>query len=247
METVVFIKFLIGLILLLWASRLDLRSRIVPNRVWKLFLAVLAPFTLYEVLFIPHSAMEMMLALFQLLFVSGIALAFYYLGFYGGADAKALIVLSVLFPFYPEFGPFPLLVNGISFSFSTLANSVIFAPLFAIFFFFRNLVKEGLSGIGKSVLYYFTGIRVYADRIPEHHSLLEFIDENGNLVRLKRGIEPDRKKIEMLKIAKQKGYVDRVWVTPQIPFIVFMTIGYTISFILGDVLSTAVLLLFFSS
>lgn len=247
METVVFIKFLIGLILLLWASRLDLRSRIVPNRVWKLFLAALAPFTLYEVLFIPHSAMEMMLALFQLLFVSGIALAFYYLGFYGGADAKALIVLSILFPFYPEFGPFPLLYNGISFSFSTLANSVIFAPLFAIFFFFRNLAKEGFTNLKESVLYYFIGMKVYADRIPEHHSLLEFIDENGNLVRVKRGVEPDKQMVERLQVARKRGIIEKIWITPQIPFIVFMTIGYTISFILGDVLSSAILILLSNS
>ncbi len=244
METVVLIKFFIGLFFLLWASRLDLKSRTVPNRIWKLFILFMAPLTLYEALFEYHSILEFIIGLFQLFFVSGLALAFYYLGFYGGADAKALIVLSILFPFYPEFGSFPVLFRGLSFSFSTLANSVIFAPLFALYFFATNLVREGFGELKETPLYYFIGRKVSADQIPPHHSLLEFFDEDGRLVRVRRGVEPDERMINALKNAKKRGELGRVWATPQIPFIVFITIGYTVSFILGDVLSFVILSLF---
>ncbi len=237
MGTVALVKFLIGLFFLVWASRMDLRTRIVPNRIWKLFVISAAPFTIYELLFYPHPTLEIFLALTQLFFVSGLALAFYYLGFYGGADAKALIVLSVLFPFYPEFGPFPVLFRGISFSFSTLANSVMFAPAFALYFLITNAVREGLDGLRESPLYCFIGRRVYADKIPPHHSLLEYVDESGNFVRVKRAVEPDEEMIRALKDARKRGEIEKIWVTPQIPFIVFMTIGYAVSFFLGDMLS----------
>jgi len=237
MGTVILVKFFVGLFFLVWASRLDLKDRIVPNRIWKLFIIFAAPFTIYELIFYSHSTLEVLLAFIQFFFVSGLALAFYYLGFYGGADAKALIVLSLLFPFYPEFGPFPVLFKGFSFSFSTLANSVIFAPAFAAYFFITNVAKEGLNSMKGSALYYFIGRRVYADSIPPHHSLLEFLNENGNFMRVKRAVEPDEKMIAALKNAKKRGEIEKIWVTPQIPFIVFMTAGYVISFVLGDVLS----------
>ncbi|AKG91905.1 Type IV leader peptidase family/Archaeal Peptidase A24 C-terminus Type II [Geoglobus ahangari] len=236
-------KFLIGLLFLLWASRMDLRSRIIPNRVWKLMFLALLPFTLAELLLFPHSTLELYLALFQAVFVISLAFIFYYLGLYGGADAKALMVLALTFPFYPSFPPFPILMRGFSFAFSTLANAVIFAPLFAAYFFLTNLLREGVSEFRRSKLYFFIGRRVDASSIPPHHSLLEYVDERGGIVRLKRGVEPDSKMLERLKKAKKGGKVERVWVTPQIPFIVFMTLGYAMAFLLGDVLSYAVTLL----
>ena len=235
------VKFLIGLAFLIQASRMDLRSRIVPNRVWKLMLLSLLPFTVVEVLFFPHTLIELYLAFFQAIFVISLAYLFYRLGFYGGADAKALMVLAVTFPFYPSLSPFPILIRGFSLAFSTLANAVIFAPLFALYFLIINLVKEGVGGFAESKLYYFIGKRVPADSIPEHHSLLEYVDDHGNVVRLRRGVEPDSRMLKRLERAKKDGTLERVWVTPQIPFIVFMTIGYVMALVLGDVLSYVVI------
>ncbi|WP_456370355.1 A24 family peptidase C-terminal domain-containing protein [Geoglobus sp.] len=241
MESVIAIlKFLTGLAFLVQASRMDLRSRIVPNRVWKIMLAALIPPTLLELLLVKHSTLELYLALFQAVFVISLAYLFYRVGFYGGADAKALMVLAVTFPFYPEVHPFPVLMKGFSFAFSTLANAVIFAPLFALYFLLLNLVKEGAGGIRKFWLYYFIGRRVPASRIPDHHSLLEYVDEADRLVRLRRGVEPDDRMLRRLEKAAREGRIDRIWVTPQIPFIVFLTIGYVMAFIFGDVLSYAV-------
>ena len=237
MGTIILVKFFIGLFFLIWASKLDMESRMVPNRIWKLFLIAILPFTAYEIFLLPHSMLEIMLGIIQFFFVSGLAITFYYLGFYGGADAKALIALSVAYPFYPQYAYFPLLLRGFSFSFSTLANSVLFAPFFAVYFLLINLIREGIRGLKETPLYYFIGKRVDADLIPDHHSLLEFFDENGKLVRVRRAVEPDDKMIGALKKGKERGEIERIWVTPQIPFIVFITIGYAASFFLGDVLS----------
>lgn len=241
MESVIAtVKFLTGLAFLVQASRMDLRSRIVPNRAWKIMLMALIPLTLLELLLVGHSTLELYLALFQAVFVISLAYLFYRVGFYGGADAKALMVLAVTFPFYPEVHPFPVLMKGFSFAFSTLANAVIFAPLFALYFLLHNLLKEGPGGIRRFWFYYFIGRRVPANRIPDHHSLLEYVDEAGRLVRVRRGVEPDDRMLMRLEKAAREGRIDRIWVTPQIPFIVFLTIGYVMAFTFGDVLSYAV-------
>ncbi|AIY90923.1 A24 family peptidase C-terminal domain-containing protein [Geoglobus acetivorans] len=237
MEGITAIKFLTGLAILIYASRLDWKSRIIPNRVWKVFLAALLPFVFLELVLYPHLRFELYLAIFQAVFVILISYVFYCLGFYGGADAKALMVISVAFPFYPSFSVFPVLMKGFSFAFSTLANAVIFAPLFVVYFLIRNLLKEGARGFRKYPFYYFIGKRVDAESIPEHHALLEFVNDKGEFTRVKRGVEPDSAMIKALKKAKREGKVEKVWVTPQIPFIIFITVGYVIAFFLGDVLT----------
>lgn len=241
MESATLIKFILGLSVLAYASLLDWKTRLIPNRVWIIFLALTLPFTMFEIFLIPHSKVEFIIGLFQALFVVVISMLFYYLGLYGGADAKALMAIAISFPFYPQLLGFPLLLKGFSFAFSTLSNAVIFAPLFTAYFFIRNIVKEGIRDLRKYPLYYFIGKKVGAGEIPRHHSLLQYVDENGRVVNLKRGVEPDEKMIRLLYRAKKEGRLEMVWVTPQIPFIIFITIGYIMSLFFGDVLSYIIL------
>ncbi len=220
-----FLKFLLGFAFLVYASKLDLEKREVPNRIWKYMILTISPLTAIEIFLFD----QIYLAAFQAVFVISLALLFYYLGFYGGADAKALIALAILYPIYPDLYQFPLF-KGFSFAFSTLFNAVIFAPIISLFFFIRNLIRNGIGDMRNNALYYFIGLKKDVDKIPKHYSLLEFIDDSGKLIRAKRGVVADKKMIERLKKAK----VDSVWVTPQIPFIVFITIGYLISFFAGS-------------
>jgi len=236
-ETIVAIKFLIGLFFLLYATKLDFESRIVPNRIWKAMLATLFPLTIIETLLYHLSFLELIFAFFQAFFVIGISYIFYHFGLYGGADAKAIMVLSILFPFYPSLANLPLLAKGFSYAFSSLANAVMFAPLLSLYFFLTNLKREGIREFRESKLYYFIGIRIGAKKIPRHYSLLEFPDEGGEIKRVRRGVELDGKMKERLERAINEGKIDRIWITPQIPFMFFITAGYIIAFVLGDVLT----------
>ncbi|RLE46480.1 MAG: peptidase A24, partial [Candidatus Methanomethylicota archaeon] len=94
------LKFLIGLLFLLYACKLDIEARIVPNRIWKYMLAILLPFLIVEFIFYKYTVENLVFAVLQLGMMAALAYVFYLVGAYGGADAKALIVISILFPIY---------------------------------------------------------------------------------------------------------------------------------------------------
>jgi len=224
------VKVTIAALFLIYACKLDLKERRVPNRLWKYMLAVFIPIDVVEYLVFRY---DLTFALIQFAVMFAFSYFLYVIGAYGGADAKAFIVLAIAFPVYPEIWTFPLINKGFGvFAFSTLSNSVIFSPAILLYMFVRNVVREGLS----VQFYYFIGYRVDVANVPQFHNLLEYIDENGKLVRLKRGVEPDDEMLQRLKKAKERGEIEKVWVTPGLPFLVFITIGFFVSVVLGDVL-----------
>jgi len=226
MTWLTFIKILIALLFLARACLFDLKERVVPNRIWREMLLV----------FIPLNAVEYFLENFNLFFaISQFAFMFflcyslYYLRLYGGADAKAIIMISLAFPVYPTLPPFPILNKGLGvFAFSTLANSVLSAPVLIILFFLRNLLSKNLE-----FPYCCIGYKVNAKKIPKFHNLLEYV-ENGKVKKSVRSIEPDDKIIEEIKKAAEKGIVEEIWVTPGFPFLCFITAGFILSVVLGD-------------
>ncbi len=225
-------KFAIVLSFLIYACWLDVKSRTVPNKVWKFMLIFAAPITFIEIVSYAANFSYLLITISFTIITVVIAYALYVLGAYGGADAKAIMCLAILFPVYPKFSIFPILDSiSFNFGFASLANSVLAAPILMAFMFFRNLIKEGFSEMKKSPLYFFVGYRVEVDSIPKFHNLLEIIEE-GKIKRLKRGIEANDELINAIKNSK----IQKVWVTPALPFIVFITAGYVLAFFVGDVL-----------
>jgi len=81
--------------LLLKASYHDLRTREVPNKLWLLMLFAL-PFTIIDV----YLAGTALYALASVGISVAFALVLFYFFKVGGADAKALIVLSMVYPVF---------------------------------------------------------------------------------------------------------------------------------------------------
>lgn len=230
------IKVVIAFLFLIYTCKLDLKERIVPNRVWKYMLLVFIPLDVIEFLLLKYNFTILIFSIIQFLLMFGLAYFLYFIGACGGADAKALMVLAVAFPVYPKILIFPILNVGFGvFSFSVLSNSVIFAPLLLIYIFFRNLAREGLKNIKKDFFYYFIGVKVDAKNISKFYKLLEYFD-GDEFKRVKWGVDPDLKMISRLKEEAEKGNVDRVWATLYLPFLIFITIGFLISVFIGDLL-----------
>lgn len=154
----------------------------------------------------------------------------------GGADAKALISLSILFPFYPVFGSLPLIHGGTSaaetllpFSFSILFNAAIIVALTPLAFLTRNLSRrEFVFPLG------LLGYKLDASEIAHKHVwLMESIKDGEHVTHARpRRREDQKSDIELLE---RSGY-KRVWVTPKIPFIIPMFVSLILTTVVGSIL-----------
>lgn len=154
----------------------------------------------------------------------------------GGADAKALMSLSILFPFYPVFGALPL-VHGetsagetlLPFSFSILFNAAIIVALTPLVFLAKNLSRrEFVSPLG------LLGYKLDTAEIASKHVWLMESIEDGRLVTHARPRRHEDQKADIELLARS-GY-KRVWVTPKIPFIIPMFVSLILTTIVGNVL-----------
>jgi len=153
----------------------------------------------------------------------------------GGADAKALMAIALLVPTYPTIQPIiavdpriaPTLNLVFPFAFLVLLNAAflfVFVPL-ALFAYnaSRGHVKapEG-----------FFGIKVPIGAVPKFAWLMDRIVAGRHVVYLMPRAETNRE--DDLRALREAGFRE-VWVTPQVPFIVALAVGFVLSFLVGNV------------
>lgn len=156
----------------------------------------------------------------------------------GGADAKALMALAVLVPFYPMFYDFPLLrmpphmLNPMSilfpFALVILMNS-------AILMIFVPLVFLGINARRRDLKFpqCLVGYRVHLNEFPKHTWLMEKV-ENGEVrvVLFPRRGGDQREDIQaLLDMGRNEA-----WATPQLPFMIPMLLGFLLSFLVGNLI-----------
>jgi len=252
-------KTIIALSFLLYSSLSDYKSREVSDTVW----AVMAPLGLALTL------IEMYINGFAQLPLYGIclglttafAIAIFYAGGFGGADAKALMCLALTLPFYPVGLLEPLLeeISPISTSFFPLSifnNSVLLAALMAIVMLLYNVswsLKTGnrLFGgtyenesIGRKIMVLLTGYKTSVDKMKEkwHIYPLEDAEENieKQLCRKLLVVPKDEGRDAVVKRLDEEvkaGKIsDSVWVTPGLPFLIFVTLGLILALFVGDLI-----------
>jgi len=101
---------LVAVPLFVWAAIRDIRTRRVPNNVWVVLGGLGILLLLFDLTnWYPFATFRTRLHLIQtgvsLFFVAPLGYVFWRLGGFGGADAKALMALAVLFPTYPTYFP----------------------------------------------------------------------------------------------------------------------------------------------
>jgi len=154
----------------------------------------------------------------------------------GGADAKALISLSILFPFYPAFGSLPFIHGETSaaetllpFSFSILVNAAIIVALTPLAFLARNLRRREFAfPLG------LLGYKLDTAEIANKHVWLMESIMDGKLVTHVRPRKQEDQKAD-IELLASSGY-KRVWVTPKIPFIVPMLVSLILTTVVGNIL-----------
>lgn len=154
----------------------------------------------------------------------------------GGADAKALMALSIMFPFHPSIGPFPLVESGTSsaelffpFAFVILVTAAVVVALMPLAFMVKNLAAGDFS-----FPYAFLGYRLDAEEARTRHVWLMESMEDGVHARHTRPRAEEDLSAELDKLASA-GYT-KVWVTPKVPFIIPMTFALAFTVVVGNIL-----------
>ncbi|TKX56119.1 A24 family peptidase [Halorubrum sp. SP3] len=159
-----------------WAALRDVRTRRLPNRIWPPLYLFGALLLIWEVASLwPFAGYDgrifLLRAAISLLFVAPLGYAFWYLGAFGGADAKAMIALAVIFPTFPayEIGAFalPLVDTEVGvFSLTILTNTVLLGLAYPVGLAALNLVR------GEASPSMFFARPVPTDSLPDRHGRL---------------------------------------------------------------------------
>ncbi|MFB6173589.1 MAG: prepilin peptidase [Halobacteriales archaeon] len=178
-----------------WAAWRDVRTRRVPNAVWyPLGLLGVALLAWDAWGHLPPAGFEDRLFLLRvgvsLGFVAPLAVAFWWFGAFGGADAKAFLAVAVLFPTYPTYylpwAALPAVVTSLGvFSMTVLSNTVVLGLLFPLALSARNLAAGELSPL------MFLGRRLPVSELAGAH---------GKLFETREGIDRDGLDLDALRM-----------------------------------------------
>jgi len=251
------IRVLVSLLFLGYASWSDLRSREVNDFVWVVFAP--AGFLL-TVLSIYLARDWALLAVFGVYagFMIVLSVALFYFGvFFAEADAKALICLSLAMPWYPVATPVHPLVSFVQplLPLSALANGVLVEAGSIFYLLSRNIVWKFRTGgklfggfenipLWKKLILLLIGYKV---KIPEAEKKiylypLEDIKVKGRTAVPVLQIFVTHKEDRDMLVRKLKQYARgrelsrRIWVTLGLPLIVFITIGFVLALLFGDII-----------
>ncbi len=219
----------------------DIKTRRVANRVWAIMLAGALPFILYELITKGSEHLKMILISSVLIF--SLVYLFFQFGAFGGADAKLLIVLSIIFPEYfaislfgqqyPLFG-FPIL--GL-FTYTVLGNAVLMTAFIPFSLFLYNIYSLRMEEISNP-LYLFIGFKMKPKSLKNMHVKLmhEYIPagEGIKTVYRRTGIPLTDELISELSRMADRGAIEKVWVTPGLPFMLSITAGFAAAVVFGD-------------
>jgi preflagellin peptidase FlaK len=157
---------------------------------------------------------------------------------FGGADAKALMIVGLLVPMLatpliPVPGPIAPVTAILPFAVTVLMNTALFSVVVPLLIAVRNVrAKEfrGLSG--------FVGYTIPVDDLPRKYVWVRdpmFGEAREEEKSIETSEDDRRRRSEIAQDLRSRG-VKRVWVTPQIPFLVVMAVGVVATLVVGNVL-----------
>ena len=139
-------RVLLSLFFLCLSSWQDLKTREVPNKIWLFFGPAGLALTLLQLYseISEGTNVALWLWLGSVVLTTGISLALFYIGFFGGADSKALICLSISLPIYPSFVYGYVDVFVPFFPLAILSNAVLASSLLVVLIVLYNLIHRQL-------------------------------------------------------------------------------------------------------
>lgn len=213
------IRILFALAMLGIATIIDIRSREISDFIWIVFGGISV-----VLLFFEPNIIEAAFGVGFSLIVAPLVLILWRFGLFGGADALGLIVLSAL-------APMATLTDSAVSPFSIVVNSALLSVSPMIFNFIRNSIlvlrKENIfqdfdEPTSKKIFVMFLG---YRSKNPRYSFSLE--TQVGKKKRLNIALHHSD--------TAEYCTTPNTWVTPGLPFMIFILGGFIIQLFFGDV------------
>ncbi len=214
------IRILLALVMLSAATIIDIRKREISDLMWIIFGIIAVILVFFE-----PNLVEAALGIGFSLIVAPLVLILWRFGLFGGADALGLIVLSAL-------APMATLSDSAISPFTILVNSALLSITPMIFNFIRNSVLI-LSSVdifqdfdepkSKKIFAMFLG---YRSKNPKYSFSLE------------RTVGKKKRLNIALHHSDSAEYCTTpdTWVTPGLPFMIFILGGFIVQILFGDVI-----------
>ncbi len=156
---------------------------------------------------------------------------------YGGADAKALMIAGLLVPMFPT--PWVVGSSGtvlsvpaiLPFPVDLLMNAALISVVIPIGIAVRNVLRGEFS-LARGFTGYSLGVKELPDRFVwvRDRSLPSLAEREAAV---ETSAEDRRLRVELARELSQRG-VRRVWVSPQLPFLVLMALGAVAALLAGN-------------
>ncbi len=230
------VKISLTLVMLLYTSLLDIRSREVDPKIWVYFAIPIYASFLYQVIIEYEAFLKIAkIHLIILLLITAVLGLLYYTGLLGGGDLFALFIIAST---HPEINGVLLKGSPFPLSLQVLLFSSIIASFFSIYFCLYNMINNR-DKLRKEPLIYklilcFTAIALPVKDVVKKRFWypLErpWSDEKLMFFKVE---EDDLELIERLKEwAREYDTMNvKIWVTYGSPFLVYILIGYIMAII----------------
>ncbi|MGQ0535620.1 MAG: A24 family peptidase C-terminal domain-containing protein [Methanobacteriota archaeon] len=221
-------RLVAGTAFLTYASFTDWYWRRAPNVLW-IWLGAIGLLLLLLELIVARETVEPFYLVFAAIFIGALYVLYWVGLIVGGADLKALWALAVLVPFPVVFGPLPYLASPLPASFAAFGNALLFFLVVPIVYLARN-AASGRWRFPHALL----GVPMPLDKVEESHVWpMERVKDGALRLRFFPGHDEDLS--EELAAMRAAG-VASVWVTPKVPFMIPLLVGFVSVFLLGDVM-----------
>lgn len=249
LEALNLVGFAASLGFLGFAALRDLKSREVEDQVWTLYGPLGLGLTVARLLY-DHGSLKPVSA--SILLTSTIALLMFYLGLFGGADAKAFICLSLANPVWPLSKPALGWIHPI-YPLAVFYNTYLLAVTVVLYTLARNIrymlrrgrLFQGFEAVSpmSKLLAILTGYKVNLKELEKGYLYpMEKIMDGKRRFTLLFDAEADRE--ELLKEFRREyeSYeIQEAWATPGLPLLVFAFLALLFTGLLGDILAKSIL------
>lgn len=243
-----YLRPLLVLTMLGYASYKDLRTREINDILWVAFGALGLALDVYEV---ATNSMPLLDLALPLIFMVLFALLSGYLGFFGGADLFAFMILGLLQPSTPRLVGSYMGFAPIFFPSTLISNSIVVAASASILVLLENLSSKDrdsqFSGheaepVWRKLVLLISARRVDISEVrgPPFQYPLEYRDSETNELKLQ--LRPDLDDGRAIKIIEDLRGLNRpkIWVSHTLPFLFALLVGYIVSVTFGDVILSVI-------